>query len=140
MKCGANIQPGQPGMQQQPAPPGWAPNVAPGYPPQQMGGYPQQQMGGYPPQPPMMPPVMYGNGQMQTRTSGMAIAGFVLSFLGMLSILGLIFSALGLAEVKKSNGTVTGGGLAIAGIAISSVWLLLFLAIMSGGIRMSHLF
>ncbi|MEO8700249.1 MAG: DUF4190 domain-containing protein [Kofleriaceae bacterium] len=57
-----------------------------------------------------------------TRTSGMAITGFVLSFF--CGVLGLIFSALGFAEVRKSNGKVTGGGLAIAGIVISIVSLL----------------
>ena len=59
----------------------------------------------------------------QTRTSGMAIAGFVLSFF--CSILGLIFSCIGYSECKKSMGTVTGEGLAIAGIVISILQFLL---------------
>jgi hypothetical protein len=54
---------------------------------------------------------------MPTRTSGMAIAGFVLSFF--CALLGLIFSCIGYSECKKSGGTVTGEGLAIAGIIIS---------------------
>jgi hypothetical protein len=54
---------------------------------------------------------------MPTRTSGMAIAGFVLSFF--CGLLGLIFSCIGYSECKKSNGQVTGEGLAIAGIIIS---------------------
>src|SRR6476469_347569 len=41
-----------------------------------------------------------------TRTSGMAIAGFVLSFF--CGLLGLIFSCIGYSECKKSNGQVTG--------------------------------
>ena len=49
-------------------------------------------------------------------TNGLAIAGFVLSFAS--SILGLIFSILGLNEAKKTN---NGRGLAIAGIIISVV-------------------
>jgi type II secretory pathway pseudopilin PulG len=53
-----------------------------------------------------------------TRTSGMAIAGFVLSFF--CSLLGLIFSILGYNECKKSLGAVKGQGLALAGIIISS--------------------
>jgi hypothetical protein len=59
---------------------------------------------------------------VQTRTSGMAIAGFVLSFF--CGILGLIFSILGRNESKRSNGTVTGDGLALAGIIISILNLL----------------
>src|SRR5437016_5546455 len=65
----------------------------------------------------VMPPPMPM--QMQTRTSGLAIAGFVCAFL--CSLLGLILSILGLSEINKSNGTVTGRGLAIAGIVISSL-------------------
>lgn len=53
------------------------------------------------------------------RTSGMAIAGFVLSFF--CGLLGLIFSCIGYSECKNSGGTVGGGGLAIAGIVISVV-------------------
>ena len=66
------------------------------------------------------PPPQYGAdyyAPQMTRTSGMAIAGFVLSFV--CSLLGLIFSCIGYSECKKSNGQVTGEGLAIAGIVIS---------------------
>jgi hypothetical protein len=49
----------------------------------------------------------------------MAIAGFVLSFL--CSLLGLIFSIIGYNQVKNSNGALTGGGLAMAGIIISII-------------------
>jgi hypothetical protein len=52
-------------------------------------------------------------------TSGLAIAGFVCSFL--CSVLGLILSIMGLNECKRSNGMVGGRGLAIAGIVISIV-------------------
>jgi Tfp pilus assembly protein PilE len=52
-----------------------------------------------------------------TRTSGLAIAGFVCAFF--CSLLGLILSILGLSEINKSNGAVKGKGLAIAGIIIS---------------------
>jgi type II secretory pathway pseudopilin PulG len=52
------------------------------------------------------------------RTSGMAIAGFVLSFF--CSLLGLIFSIIGYNECKRSLGAVKGQGLALAGIIISS--------------------
>ena len=75
--------------------------------------------GGQPMGPPPMGPPMAAPPHGPTRTSGMAIAGFVLSFF--CGLLGLIFSIMGLNEVKRSNGTVGGGGLATAGIIISIV-------------------
>ena len=51
--------------------------------------------------------------------SGMAIAGFVLSFLWFLSILGLIFSIIGMKQTKDNK--KKGRGLAIAGLVISIV-------------------
>jgi len=56
-----------------------------------------------------------------TRTSGLAIAGFVCSFF--CGVLGLILSILGRNECKRSGGTVGGEGLALAGIIISCVTL-----------------
>jgi hypothetical protein len=85
--------------------------------------------------PPGMHPGMQG-APMQTRTSGMAIAGFVLSFF--CSILGLIFSIIGYNQVKKSNGMVTGGGLAIAGIIISILSLLIGIAYYGAMASRSH--
>jgi Tfp pilus assembly protein PilE len=55
----------------------------------------------------------------RTGTSGMAIAGFVLSFF--CGLLGLIFSILGYSECKRSGGTLGGAGLALAGIIISCI-------------------
>ena len=54
---------------------------------------------------------------VHTRSSGMAITGFVLSFF--CGVLGLIFSIIGFRECKKSQGKVTGEGLALAGMVIS---------------------
>ena len=82
----------------------------PGYPP---AGYPPA---GYPP-PGYYPPYGY---PPPTRTSGMAVAGFVLSLV-FCGLLGLIFSIMGHNEVKRGGGAVTGGGLAIAGIVISII-------------------
>jgi type II secretory pathway pseudopilin PulG len=58
-----------------------------------------------------------------TRTSGLAIAGFVCSFF--CGLLGLILSILGRNECKRSGGTLGGEGLALAGIIISSISLAL---------------
>ena len=77
------------------------------------------------------PPGMYGGPQMMPRTSGMAIAGFVLSFL--CSLLGLIFSIIGYNECKRSNGMVTGEGLALAGIIISIISMLLGVLVVASG-------
>ena len=57
------------------------------------------------------------------RTSGLAIAGFVISFF--CGLVGLILSILAYNDCKKSRGIVKGEGLAVAGIAISILSLLL---------------
>lgn len=94
--------------------------AAPGYPPAGYAppGYPPP---GYPPPGYYPSPYAYGP---QPRTSGMAIAGFVLSLL-FCGLLGLIFSVMGHNEIKRSNGMVTGGGFAIAGIVISIIRLII---------------
>jgi len=105
-----------------PPPPGAYPPPPGAYPPPPPGAYPPPPPGAYGGQYMMMP--------VQTRTSGMAIAGFVLSFL--CGLLGLIFSVIGHNEVKNSNGTITGGGLAMAGIIISICSMVLGLMIAVG--------
>lgn len=54
------------------------------------------------------------------KTSGMAIASLVLGILG-ISLLAIIFGIVALNQIKKSNGFVTGKGMAIAGIILGSV-------------------
>lgn len=68
---------------------------------------------------------------LPSRTNGLALWGFILSLMAWticccfpLSLLGLIFSILGLVQVNASNGTQEGRGLAIAGICISAAHLL----------------
>jgi peptidyl-prolyl cis-trans isomerase B (cyclophilin B) len=51
-------------------------------------------------------------------TNAMAIAGFVTSFF--VSILGIIFGAIGLSQIKKTG--ESGKGLAVAGVVIGSVF------------------
>lgn len=67
------------------------------------------------------------NGRILTNAS--AIVGFVLSFFGLLSILGLIFSVIGLANSKKKAYDYSGGGFSVAGIIIS-VLSIIFIIIM----------
>ena len=72
------------------------------------------------------------------KTSGKAIASLVLGiiatclavYLGiLLGIVGLILGILGMKEVNRSNGAVTGKGLAIAGIILSSIGIVVQLVI-----------
>ena len=53
----------------------------------------------------------------------MAIAGFVISLVGFgyLNWLGVVFGIIALNQIKKSNGTQSGRGLAIAGIVIGGL-------------------
>lgn len=82
-----------------------------GQPYGQYPGYPQQQYG---------PPPRSG-------TNGMAIAGFILAFF--CSILGLIFSIIGLNQAKERN--QGGQGLAIAGIVISVLSIIIGIAVVA---------
>jgi hypothetical protein len=86
--------------------------------------------------PPGMPQMPFQNNpyaqpMMVQRTSGMAIAGFVLSFF--CSLLGIIFSIIGYSECKRSMGEVKGEGLAIAGIIISIVSMLFGIMYLASG-------
>jgi Domain of unknown function (DUF4190) len=80
---------------------------------------------------------------MPNQTSGMAIASLVLSLLGFFilavigPVLGIIFGHMALGEIKRSNGTVEGQGLAVAGLVIGYIGLgiqLLFACIIVLGI------
>lgn len=55
-------------------------------------------------------------------TSGLAIAGFIVSFFGWFGIVGFILSLVALNQIKHSNGTKGGRGLAIAGAIIGGIW------------------
>ena len=138
--CGTQLNAPPPAQQVHGAPPGgspWAPAGAihpPAPPPPPPYGAPMP--GG--PMPYGMPPTYpYGMAPpVMTRTSGMAIAGFVLSFF--CSLLGLIFSIIGYNECKRSNGEVTGEGMALAGIIISIIGMLLGLIIVASGSSSHH--
>ncbi len=59
----------------------------------------------------------------------MAVAGFVLSFFYMFSVLGLVFSCLGLSKANKLP-SKKGKGLAIAGIVLSGMGLALMILVL----------
>ena len=77
---------------------------------------------------PYQPPVINvkGSGGGHGGTSGKAIASLVLGFLSIVGmcftgIPGLVLGIMGLGDVKRSDGRVGGGGLAIFGIVLSSL-------------------
>ena len=78
----------------------WAPNRVP--------------PAGYPAHPPPATP----------KTSGKAIASLVLGLVwvyGITSILAIIFGALAKKDIRESNGWVTGGGMATAGLVLGII-------------------
>lgn len=72
-----------------------------------------------PPQAPTAPPVNY-QPVAAARTSGMAIASLILGIVGF-SLFAIIFGIIALSQIKKSNGLVTGKGMAIAGIILGII-------------------
>ena len=69
---------------------------------------------GYPAHPPPATP----------KTSGKAIASLVLGLVwvyGITSILAIVFGAIARKEIRESNGWVTGGGVATAGLVLGIV-------------------
>ena len=80
------------------------------------------------------PPPFPSFGAHPPKNSGMAVAGFVCSLLGLvccgpfLSIPGLVFSIIGLVEINRNPTQLTGKSMAIAGIVLSAVGCLMFLA------------
>ncbi|MGB7052500.1 MAG: DUF4190 domain-containing protein [Acidimicrobiales bacterium] len=100
------------------------------YPP--AGGYPP---GAYPPGafPPGSSPQGAGYPYAgRAKTSGLAIAAFVLSLLwivGLGSLLAVIFGIIALVTISRSHGTRRGRGWAIAGLVIGALGLILTVAV-----------
>jgi hypothetical protein len=74
------------------------------------------------------------------KDSAMAVAGFVCSLLGLMwccgpvfSILGLVFSIVGLNEIKRNPRQLTGRSFAVAGIVVAILGLALFILFLAGG-------
>src|SRR5882762_2939450 len=93
---------------------------------------------GPPPPVSALPPAVGGGARPPTspvvrtvpETSATAIASLVLGILGFFScgitaLIGLILGFVSLVQTRHSNGRLSGGGLAIAGICVSAVFLLL---------------
>ncbi len=75
-----------------------------------------------------------GNEVPVPKNNGMAVAGFVLSLVGLIpcfwlfqipGLLGLVFSAIGKRQIDRSAGAQKGRGLALAGLIIGIVLVVL---------------
>jgi hypothetical protein len=82
------------------------------------------------PPPPLPPPLPNAWATSPTKISGLAIASFILGGLGLVtvgitSVPGLVLGIVGLRKIRKSQGKLHGGGLAIGGICVSGVTFLL---------------
>ncbi|MGD9704230.1 MAG: DUF4190 domain-containing protein [Acidimicrobiia bacterium] len=92
-----------------------------------------------PPPPNYNPPpppgyTAYSAANVPQKTNGMSIASLVLSLVGVIpcfwglqvpGLLGVIFGLVGRSQIKKSNGTQKGKGLAIAGLTVGIVLLVI---------------
>ena len=105
------------------------PSQAPSYPTQPSAATPYA-AGTYPPQGYGQTPGPYGAypsyGAAPTRkTNGLAVASLVCSLAGFLVIplvLGIVFGFIARSQIRNSNGTQGGNGLAVAGIIIGFGW------------------
>jgi Domain of unknown function (DUF4190) len=89
--------------------------------------------GGYPPSG-YGQPLPYGAPAVRKKTNGLAIASLVCScagilFLGVPGILGIIFGFVARSQIRKSNGTQGGEGLALAGIIVGFAWIAILVRI-----------
>jgi prepilin-type processing-associated H-X9-DG protein len=85
-----------------------------------------------PPPPPPSAPHAYAPSVPPVKTSGMAIASLILGILGIVScgitsIIGLILGIVAMVRIRKSNGALSGNGLALAGTIVSAFFLLCIL-------------
>jgi hypothetical protein len=70
------------------------------------------------------------------RVSGMAVASFVLALVGLFTVglsavVGLVLGIVALHSIRIQRGGVRGKGLAVAGIVISALVILIFIALLS---------
>ena len=85
--------------------------------------------------------------QKQSTTNGMAITGMICGIVSLptlcccygfpFNILGIIFSTIGLSQIKKSNPRQAGKGMAIAGLICSILSFVLFVVFLALGIAVN---
>jgi prepilin-type processing-associated H-X9-DG protein len=76
------------------------------------------------------PPPLPTEAAVPAKTSGLAISSLVLGILGLITcgttaLIGLILGIIALVKVKQSRGALSGGGIALAGIIVSAIFLLM---------------
>jgi prepilin-type processing-associated H-X9-DG protein len=76
------------------------------------------------------PPPLPAGPAGPVKTSGLAIASLVLGILGLFTcgaaaLIGLILGIIAMTRVKQSRGALGGGGIALAGVIVSAVFLLM---------------
>lgn len=80
------------------------------------------------------PPLPKSSAAGERRTSGLAVASLVLGilgFCGITAIIGLVLGIVAQVKIKRSDGRLQGGGLAIAGICVSAFMLLFSIPLMA---------
>ena len=87
--------------------------------------------------PPYAPPPPSPTPQVPVlpKTSGLAIASLVLGVFwlyGLGSVLAVIFGSVALRNINRSNGWVTGKGMAIAGLVLGIIGLIVFAILIFG--------
>ena len=80
--------------------------------------------------PAIEPPPMSDETFAPTKKSGLAIASLVLGILGLFTcgataLIGLVLGIIAIVRVKQSRGGLSGGGMALAGIIVSAVFVLM---------------
>ena len=84
---------------------------------------------------PGMPSPIAASAASPAKTSGMAVTSLVLGilgFCGLTALVGLILGIVALVRISRSEGRLTGKGLAIAGICVSAFMLLIAIPLMAG--------
>ena len=79
---------------------------------------------------PIMPPPLPTTPTSPAKTSGVAITSLVLGILGVFTcgitaLIGLIFGIIAMVKVKNSGGKLGGGGIALAGVIVSGIFLVM---------------
>ncbi len=89
---------------------------------------------GYPTQPPPYAPYPYGGPPMK-RNNGLAVASLVCACAGFVlfipAVLGIVFGFVARSQIRNSQGTQSGDGLAVAGIIVGFAWIALFVVLIA---------
>jgi hypothetical protein len=90
-----------------------------------------------PPIPPSMPPGAPAGPATRPVTNSMAVTGLIFGLIGLMggwlccgpifSVLGIVFSSVGLSQIKRDPSQQTGRGMAIAGLILSIIGLIALL-------------